>query len=113
MSIYILVETDRLEVSFTPANISVIDILIKSLYNPKMEDCDSTESFVLVNDLAVRSIVMLYHKTEVNNKIHYIITSIVINRTSRMQCSYIFIKLILNFNHKYLLTPKINAIYII
>lgn len=35
-----------------------------------MEDCDSTESFVLINDLAVRSVVMLYHKTEVNNKTH-------------------------------------------
>lgn len=66
-STYIIVETDRLEMSFTPANISVIDTLIKSLYNPKTEDCDSTETFILVNDLAVRSIVMLYRKTEVNN----------------------------------------------
>ncbi|XP_008187329.1 vacuolar protein sorting-associated protein 13C isoform X2 [Acyrthosiphon pisum] len=63
-STYIIFETERLEVSFTPANISVIDTLIKSLYNPKTDDCDSTESFVLVNDLAVRSIVMLYQKTE-------------------------------------------------
>jgi hypothetical protein len=69
ISTYIIVETDRLEVSFTPANISVIDTLIKSLYNPKTDDCDSTESFVLVNDLAVRSIVMLYQKTEVNYKL--------------------------------------------
>lgn len=66
-STYIIVETDRLEVSFTPANISVIDTLINSLYNPRTDDCDSTESFVLVNDLAVRSIIMLYQKTEVNN----------------------------------------------
>jgi len=43
------------------------------LYNPKTDDCDSTESFVLVNDLAVRSIVMLYQKTEVNNNIYFII----------------------------------------
>lgn len=51
--------------SFTPASISVIDTLIKSLLSPKTDDCDSTESFVLVNDLAIRSIVMLYQKTEV------------------------------------------------
>lgn len=70
-STYIIVETDRLEVSFTPANISVIDTLIKSLYNPRTDDCDSTESFILVNDLAVRSIVMLYQKTEVNNNIFF------------------------------------------
>lgn len=43
------------------------------MYNPKTDDCDSTESFVLVNDLAVRSIVMLYQKTEVNNNIYFII----------------------------------------
>jgi len=72
-STYIIFETERLEVSFTPANISVIDTLIKSLYNPKTDDCDSTESFVLVNDLAVRSIVMLYQKTEVNNNIYFTI----------------------------------------
>lgn len=72
-STYLIIETERLEVSFTPANISVIDTLIKSLYNPKTDDCDSTESFVLVNDLAVRSIVMLYQKTEVNNNIYLII----------------------------------------
>lgn len=70
-STYIIFETKRLEVSFTPANISVIDTLIKSLYNPKSDDCDSTESFVLVNDLAVRSIVILYQKTEVNNNIYF------------------------------------------
>jgi len=70
-STYILIETEKLEISFTPANLSVIDTLIKSLYNPKTDDCDSTESFVLVNDLAVRSIVMLYQKTEVNNKIYF------------------------------------------
>lgn len=70
-SIYLIVETDRLEVSFTPANTSVIDILIKSLCNPRTDDCDSTESFVLVNDLAVRSIVMLYQKTEVNYYLEY------------------------------------------
>jgi len=69
-SIFIIIEAERLEVSFTPANISVIDTLIKSLYNPKTDDCDSTESFVLVNDLAVRSNVMLYQKTEVNNNIY-------------------------------------------
>lgn len=69
-STYIIIETDRLEVSFTPINIAVIDTLIKSLYNPKTDDCDSTESFVLVNDLAVRSIVMLYQNTEVNNYIY-------------------------------------------
>lgn len=70
-STYIIVETDRLEVSFTPANISVIDALIKSLYNPKTDDCDSTESFVLVNDLAVKSVVMLYRKSEVSSTVLY------------------------------------------
>lgn len=64
-STFIVVETTRIEVSFTPANISAIDTLIKSLYNPRTDDCDSTESFVLVNDLAVRSIVILNQKTEV------------------------------------------------
>lgn len=74
-STYIMIETNRLEVSFTPINIAVIDTLIKSLYNPKTDDCDSTESFVLVNDLAVRSIVMLYQNTEVNNHIFFIINA--------------------------------------
>ncbi|XP_050428442.1 intermembrane lipid transfer protein VPS13A-like isoform X2 [Adelges cooleyi] len=60
----VVVEADRLEVSFTPASLSVLDTLVKSFYSPKNYDCDSTESFVLVNDLAVRSIVMLYQKSE-------------------------------------------------
>lgn len=70
-STYIIVETARLEVSFTPANISAIDTLIKSLFNPRTDDCDSTESFVLVNDLAVRSIVILNKKTEVINNTYF------------------------------------------